>query len=541
MTQDLLFLVTGFVVGSIAASIVWALSNSIKKKHQKSRQEAKEQVMFTIGELLADADAITGNFRCGHIDFRTFRRDLNEKINSITKLFRTNMHMLDVFFVKYTEQQIETHQRVMVNPERRRPDSGEAELAWIAGVETEGAERPSSDSAQKESESTEAEFDSSEGPEIVADQLESVAEQFEAVLEHPAGIEQEQEAQDELADLAAATEPEEYAESEPEDIGKEKSSEMEVSPSEEPEGLHTVDAEVSSGDETLQANAPEESQAVEEDVSEPQVPQTAEFEVPSELETLHAGESQESAESEQPQDSAEHSQTSESEVTEEPVSAQSFDSDAGVLSASEEDEPVESSSDSEIVFEMPVEEANEASDEETGTFEEPTWSEDSFEDFEASFAQFEAAVEEKSRAALSQSQPQESPVEQNNVQGEPDEQKSQEQPAEASAQMSDMEQAFVDQGYELPSEEEDQFLTETICFDRQMIPTDERSPVDGSAQEPFQNQNRMRQSAPPKGSKPPIQPDQQSENVQPPASDEKDQSAITGDDVINTIDNFFGL
>ncbi|MFW5813659.1 MAG: hypothetical protein ACOCXC_04950 [Fibrobacterota bacterium] len=539
MTENLLFLVAGFVIGGIAASIVWALSSSVRKKHQKSRQEAKEQVMLTIGELLADADAITGDFRCGNIDLGTLRKDLNEKINSITKLFRTNMHVLDVFFVKYTEQQIETHQQVMENPERRRPDFGAPGHSWGYGVqETGGSETDViEESDKKRSEPAVAEFDSSEQPEVVADHLESVAEQFEAVLEHPSETEQEDALQGEQVDMTtepqqkpSSFQPEEEPEktTDPQGVDAQGPLETEPSPAFSSEESRPVEPDEPSEVQMSPALASEEPQAVEEDFSIP--------EEPSEIEQPAAGETQDSEESAQPQE-PEPIQAFESDTSAEPVSTQAFQSDEVQGSDSEaipvsEEDAFESSSDSEIVFEMPVEE----SDEETGTFEEPTWSEQSFEDFEASFAQFEAAVEEKSRAALSKSQ-----AEQDAARSEPEESQIQQQPEGASDQMSDMEQALAGQGYEVPSEEDDQFLTETICFDRRMIPTDGNPPGNGSAQEPREGQNRMRHPAAPKGAKPPLAPDQQAQNVQPPASEEKDQSAITGDDVINTIDNLFGL
>ncbi|MFP4162899.1 MAG: hypothetical protein ACLFQB_02665 [Chitinispirillaceae bacterium] len=482
MTQNLLFLIAGFVIGGIAASVIWALVNSIRKKQNRSRQQAKEEIMSTIGELLADAEAITGNLHCGNIDFETFRRELNGKLNSISKLFRTNMHMLDVFFVKYAEQQIIEHQRVLENPERRRLASPALKSASdtvpepvtqpgfeeqvFAGIENHqsqgaGAEQPgSSESGTSE----------------------------KVVLSEP-------EIPEEPAAFVPSSEPE---------IPEEPAASI---PSFEPEIPEEPAASVPSSE----TEFPEEPAPLvpppepEPTPSEPEIPRKPEPSIPPAEPEIPT----EPAAAVPPADSGNPEQTK--------TSVPSFEAEKSKSSEPSALEP-------EAVFEKTEEE----SDEETGTFEEPTWSEDSFEDFEASFAQFEAAVEEKSRAAaLSQSdsehESEESTpeqVQQNKYDVSAEQNTEQQVPQESPAQM---EQSY--EGFNFPSGDEDQILTETICFERPMMSGDNPS-AENAEMKPNQSDQENT-------------PDKQKKTSSPDQN--KDGTAITGDDVADTIDNFFGL
>ncbi len=498
MTQNLIYLIFGFIIGSTIASIIWAVLNSRHKKQQKLKEESREQVIVSISEMLADADVITGNLRCGAIDLGVFRRDLNEKINAVTRIFRTNMHLLDVYFVKYAEQQVAEYMRIMENPERRRAafvsidpveETAPAKVPEPNIAQAIGVSRPLvADSidvnsekiaavAKKEDfrlpEISEEQF---EQPEEVANQLEAVAEQFEAVLEQP-----------KMENIPA--EPEFI-----EPLSVEADVEAEIEAPAAPFEV-TIEEVVSSQPEEIPASIQEKDPSAEQ-----------EFEDQS-LEEYEASFAQFEGLEEQPEETSKEVESVPEESPKEELSSEI-----------EED-----------VFELTPPQT----EEETGTFEQPkSWSEQSFDEFEASFAQFEAVVEQQSKAAaevqpidsLGQTeQVEELQSAEEDVTFQPQELSQ----GEESKSLNDMEKAFVGQGYALPSDEEDEVLTETICFDRPVMPVAGNTPIDQSKNQ--QPKPPVRQAPPP-----PIH------DAPAPVQDSRDQT-ITGDDVIDSIDSFFGL
>jgi len=136
-----LSLIIGIIVGAGAASAAWFAAGAVRKKKFEEQKRAKEDVMASIGELLADADACEAGYRCGAVTEDSFSRRLIDSVNAISRTLRTNMHVLDVFFVKYAEQQVDEYMRVIENPERRAEarkaiHAAVFESEDIAGTET---------------------------------------------------------------------------------------------------------------------------------------------------------------------------------------------------------------------------------------------------------------------------------------------------------------------------------------------------------------------------------------------------------------------
>jgi hypothetical protein len=120
MGGGIAMLFVGLLVGGVTASAVWAFVLSGKRRVVEAERAEREQIMASVGETLADADAIETNFRSGALTPEAFRRSLGEKVNVVMHLLRTNMHNLDAYFVKYAEQEARDYLRVIDNPERRQ-------------------------------------------------------------------------------------------------------------------------------------------------------------------------------------------------------------------------------------------------------------------------------------------------------------------------------------------------------------------------------------------------------------------------------------
>ena len=119
-----IMLLVGFLVGGAAASAVWAAVFFGKRRAIDAQRAEREQIMASVGEILAEADAIETNFRCGALTHEAFRRSLGDRVNAVMRQLRTNMHVLDPYFVKYAEQEAREYLRVIDNPERRKQQEG---------------------------------------------------------------------------------------------------------------------------------------------------------------------------------------------------------------------------------------------------------------------------------------------------------------------------------------------------------------------------------------------------------------------------------
>ena len=121
MTGSILMII-GFVVGAAVASAIFGFVGAGRRKKLKAEASGRAEAQDSISALLADADAIEANFRAGALAPENFRRSLNEKVNAAMRQLRTQMHGMDVFFVKYAEMQVQEYMRVLENPERRRAE-----------------------------------------------------------------------------------------------------------------------------------------------------------------------------------------------------------------------------------------------------------------------------------------------------------------------------------------------------------------------------------------------------------------------------------
>ena len=117
-----MFVIVGFAGGAAAASAAFLFTAAKSRKVLEVQKHEREQVMQSVGMLLAEAEAVQTNYRCGTLGPESFRRSLNEKSGAVKRLLRANMHILDVFFVKYAEQEADEYIRVAETPERRRID-----------------------------------------------------------------------------------------------------------------------------------------------------------------------------------------------------------------------------------------------------------------------------------------------------------------------------------------------------------------------------------------------------------------------------------
>ena len=69
--------------------------------------------MHTLGELWVELDSLISSFRSGMLDVHGFRDSFSSKIEAINHILKPNMHMFDVYYVKYIENLIKDYSRII--------------------------------------------------------------------------------------------------------------------------------------------------------------------------------------------------------------------------------------------------------------------------------------------------------------------------------------------------------------------------------------------------------------------------------------------
>lgn len=128
MSHSILMLVAGFAAGCGVMVVMGLLISSRRRRAEDEQTAQREETLQHINGLLADTDAVEASFRSGALSLDNFKQLLGDRINTVMRALRTHMHTLDVFYVKFVEQQAHEYLRILENPERRktglvRPDT----------------------------------------------------------------------------------------------------------------------------------------------------------------------------------------------------------------------------------------------------------------------------------------------------------------------------------------------------------------------------------------------------------------------------------
>lgn len=100
-------LLAGMFLGSAAASLVWGAALFVlKSKKDKIRRE-RDVVMRSLGELWNEIDALVTSRHGGGRAEIEFRERFSARLDEVNRHLRPNIHILDSYFVKYTEALID--------------------------------------------------------------------------------------------------------------------------------------------------------------------------------------------------------------------------------------------------------------------------------------------------------------------------------------------------------------------------------------------------------------------------------------------------
>ena len=103
MELGFLSLFLGAIIGAVISCSTVVGFVYWKKQSVNKSQVSKESIMHLIGELCAEIDSLVASNKDGIVNNSGIQNALGKKHDEIMKLLKPNMHILDVYFVKYIE------------------------------------------------------------------------------------------------------------------------------------------------------------------------------------------------------------------------------------------------------------------------------------------------------------------------------------------------------------------------------------------------------------------------------------------------------
>lgn len=105
-------LLAGMFLGTLISFLVWAvISKTVKSRNEKARLE-REKIMHSMGEIWVEIDSLISSYKSGAVKEREFHDTFSSKIDTINRLMKPNLHLFDVYYVKYIENLAGEYKRV---------------------------------------------------------------------------------------------------------------------------------------------------------------------------------------------------------------------------------------------------------------------------------------------------------------------------------------------------------------------------------------------------------------------------------------------
>jgi hypothetical protein len=96
-------LLIGIIAGGVVASLIWIISNVIIGNKEKAVLNERNSILNSIGELIAEADTLLMSFSIGSASKERVKSDITRIMEAIRKLYKPNIHIFEVFYVKYVD------------------------------------------------------------------------------------------------------------------------------------------------------------------------------------------------------------------------------------------------------------------------------------------------------------------------------------------------------------------------------------------------------------------------------------------------------
>jgi hypothetical protein len=103
MEQGFFSVFLGAIIGAVVSFSTMVAFIFWKKQSESKSQVCKESIMRSIGELCAEIDSLIASNKEGIVNNSGIQNALRKKHDEIIRLLKPNMHILDVYFVKYID------------------------------------------------------------------------------------------------------------------------------------------------------------------------------------------------------------------------------------------------------------------------------------------------------------------------------------------------------------------------------------------------------------------------------------------------------
>lgn len=111
MEQGVMAVIIGVILGGVLCFVTAYVVGFLKKRSGKKDEMTKEEIMTSIGELCAEIDSLITSNKEGILNNAGIQNAIKKKNDEIIFLLKPNMHLLDVYFVKYIDQVQKEYQK----------------------------------------------------------------------------------------------------------------------------------------------------------------------------------------------------------------------------------------------------------------------------------------------------------------------------------------------------------------------------------------------------------------------------------------------
>jgi hypothetical protein len=113
MEQSYMSLFFGAVIGAVVCFFTILAVNLLKKQSASKHGAGREKIMHQIGELCAEIESLITSNKEGILNNAGIQTALRKKNDEIIRLLKPNMHILDVYFVKYMDYVQKDYQKYL--------------------------------------------------------------------------------------------------------------------------------------------------------------------------------------------------------------------------------------------------------------------------------------------------------------------------------------------------------------------------------------------------------------------------------------------
>jgi|GEM_PF-2720360 hypothetical protein len=132
MNDTVILLGIGVILGALLSSGVWLVLFVFRKAERQLARE-KSLVVKAVAEESAEADKVLSSAVAKSMNAHALRSALSPKIDKMQKMLTENMHVLDIYFVKYMESRIAEFRAAFGAGDPVRPRPAEDRYVGEAG------------------------------------------------------------------------------------------------------------------------------------------------------------------------------------------------------------------------------------------------------------------------------------------------------------------------------------------------------------------------------------------------------------------------